>query len=46
MSVGDEYKRRWAMRDHDGLTEANLEGARRLGWLTQEEMDQMNGDTE
>lgn len=41
MNFGTEYKRRWALKDHDGLTQANLEGAVRLKWLTQEEVDEM-----
>ena len=41
MNFGTTYKKRWAMPNHDGLTEANLEGAVRLGWLTQAEIDEM-----
>ena len=42
--MGQIYQSRWREPDHDGLTVANLEGARRLGWLTQVEIDDMTGD--
>ena len=44
MSAGETLKQRWAKDNHDGLTEVNLEGAVRLGWLTREEVNTMTGD--
>lgn len=32
---------RWATPNHDGLTPAHLEGAVRLGWMTQAEVDDL-----
>ena len=43
-SIGKKYAERWAKPDHDGLTEGHLEGARRLGWLTDSEVEKLLGE--
>ena len=42
-SIGKKYAERWAMAGHDGLTDDHLEGARRLGWLTDQEVKNILG---
>ena len=42
-SIGKKYAERWAMPGHDGLTDDHLEGARRLGWLTTHEIEEILG---
>ncbi|WP_159795627.1 hypothetical protein [Puerhibacterium puerhi] len=41
---GQRYIERWAMKDHDGLTERNIRGAVALGWLTADEASALVGD--
>ena len=42
-TIGKKYAERWAKPGHDGLTEVHLEGARRLGWLTSNEVKEILG---